>query len=205
MTVAFWILAVLLIASAMWVVTAKKPIYSVVGLLAHFAFLAITYFMLTAEFIAVIQFIVYSGAILILFLFVIALLSSGTAAFSVGPDRMPKAAIPAAIVALVALGFVVYGVSHAAFASTAGATTSMNGSALGPVGTANVFGSVADFGRALFTTNLLPFEVTALILMVAVIGVVLLAGDATPYVPSRKRARIVDREMRDAVLRAGEE
>ena len=45
---------------------------------------------------------------------------------------------------------------------------------------ADVFGSVADFGQSLFTTNLLPFEVTALLLMVAVIGVVLLAGDDEP-------------------------
>jgi hypothetical protein len=49
-----------------------------------------------------------------------------------------------------------------------------------------VFGSVANFGLSLFTTNLLPFEVTALLLMVAVIGVVLLAGDAEP---ARRRAK----------------
>jgi hypothetical protein len=75
----------------------------------------------------------------------------------------------------------------------------------GPVGAANVFGSVADFGKALFTTDLLPFEITAFILMVAVIGVILLAGDSAPYVQSRRRARIVEREMREAILRAGEE
>ena len=49
--------------------------------------------------------------------------------------------------------------------------------------------SVADFGTALFTTNLLPFEVTAFILMVAVIGVVLLAGDEAPAARRRKRRR----------------
>ncbi len=41
--------------------------------------------------------------------------------------------------------------------------------------------------------------------MVAVIGVILLAGDSAPYVPTRKRARLVEREMREAILRAGEE
>ena len=52
-----------------------------------------------------------------------------------------------------------------------------------------MFGSVADFGTALFTRNLLPFEVTAFVLMVAVIGVVLLAGDeAPPPAAGRKRA-----------------
>ncbi|MBD5654508.1 MAG: NADH-quinone oxidoreductase subunit J, partial [Candidatus Eremiobacteraeota bacterium] len=57
-----------------------------------------------------------------------------------------------------------------------------------------VFGSVGDFGVALFTAQLLPFEVTAFILMVAVIGVVLIAGDASPQPtlgshPEKKRSR----------------
>ncbi len=63
----------------------------------------------------------------------------------------------------------------------------------GATGDANVFGSVADFGIALFTRNLLPFEVTAFVLMVAIIGVVLLAGDETPAArrsPKRTRERI---------------
>jgi NADH:ubiquinone oxidoreductase subunit 6 (subunit J) len=51
------------------------------------------------------------------------------------------------------------------------------GSVSGPVGSADVFGSVTDFGRALFGPYLLPFEVTALVLAVAVIGVVMLAAD----------------------------
>lgn len=198
----FSILAVVLILSAIFVVTAKKPVYSVVGLLVHFAALAIMYFSLAAEFLAVIQIIVYSGAILMLFVFVIALLSSGVAPFSAGPDRLPKIAGPALAAVIVLLGFMVYSVARAPGVSTpprAGA------SAVAAVGTANSFGSVADFGRALFTTNLLPFEITAFILMVAVIGVILLAGDAAPYVPTRRRARIVEQEMREAILRAGEE
>jgi NADH-quinone oxidoreductase subunit J len=199
----FYTLAFILIASAIFVVTAQKAVYSVVGLLLHFAALAIMYFSLAAEFLAVIQIIVYSGAILMLFVFVIALLSSGVAPFTVGPNRLPRMAAPAVGVVTVALGFMVYGVAHipAAPAGNAPPATSI----AGPVGTANVFGSVADFGKALFTTNLLPFEITAFILMVAVIGVILLAGDAAPYVPTRKRARLVEREMREAIMRAGEE
>lgn len=198
--IAFWILGAIVIASAVWTISASKPVYSVVGLLLNFAALAIIYLTLSAEFLAVIQIIVYSGAILILFVFVIALLSSGVAPFSSGPNRMPKAAIPAGIVLLVALGALVYGLTNAAIVTPA---ASASGSTLGPVGTANVFGSVADFGRSLFTTHLLPFEITALILMVAVIGVVLLAGDAAPSVPTRKRAASVERSMREAILREG--
>lgn len=204
----FYILAFVLIASAIFVITAKKAVYSVVGLLAHFAALAVMYFSLAAEFLAVIQIIVYSGAILMLFLFVIALLSSGVAPFSVGPNRLPKIAGPALFAVIVILGFLVYGVAHVPAVAPHGASQvaqTASSSIAGPVGAANVFGSVGDFGKALFTTDLLPFEITAFILMVAVIGVILLAGESAPYVQSRRRARIVEREMREAILRAGEE
>jgi len=218
----FYVLAFVLIASAIFVITAQKAVYSVVGLLAHFAALAVMYFTLAAEFLAVIQIIVYSGAILMLFVFVIALLSSGVAPFSAGPNRLPKIAVPAILVVAVILGFSIYGVAHVPNVAPHGAGPSAlvnatfgapnpriaqtgTGSTQGPVGAANVFGSVGDFGKALFTTYLLPFEITAFILMVAVIGVILLAGDAAPYVQSRRRARIVERDMREAILRAGEE
>ena len=200
MTIAFWILAVLLVASAIFVITAEKPVYSVAGLLAHFFFLAVMYFMLSAEFLAVIQLIVYSGAILMLFVFVIALLSSGVTPFTLGPDRLPKIAAPAIGLVAILLAFVAYTISR-----EPAITPRVSAAYAGPVGAANVFGSVADFGRALFTANLLPFEITAFILMVAVVGVILLAGDSTPYVPTRKRARLVEREMREAIARAGED
>jgi NADH-quinone oxidoreductase subunit J len=171
--IAFWILALVLIASAVFTITATKPVYSVVGLLLNFVALAALYLSLNAEFLAFIQILVYSGAILILFLFVIALLSSGTKAFDIGPDRLPKIAVPGGIFALVVLaGIAVTAVRVPFVVHPTGA--------VGTAGQANVFGSVADFGNALFTTNLLPFEITAFILMVAVIGVVLLAGDETP-------------------------
>lgn len=199
----FWILGVLLIASAVFVITQRKPVYSVVGLLAHFAVLAVFYLTLGAEFLAVIQIVIYSGAILILFVFVIALLSSGVSAFSVGPNRMPRAAIPASMLAFVAFALLIYGILRAPLVSI-GAHASPT-SIAGPVGAPDVFGSVSDFGKALFTTHLLPFEITAFILMVSVIGVVALAGDARPYVPSLRHARAVEREMREAILRGGEE
>jgi NADH-quinone oxidoreductase subunit J len=197
----FWGLAILLLASAVWCVTAKKPVYSVVALLAHFFFLAATYLTLNAEFLAVIQLIVYSGAILILFLFVIALLSSGVAPFAAGPDKLPRIVYPVLLFGVAGLGFLTWALARANVVTP---VSSPSGSPLGPPGTADVFGSVGDFGTALFTANLLPFEITALILMVAVIGVVLLAGDQTPYVPTQRRADDVRREMREAILREGD-
>ena len=177
--IAFWILALLLVASAVFVITAEKPVYSVVGLMLNFVVLAAMYLTLSAEFLAVIQIIVYTGAVLVLFLFVIALLSSGTRAFDVGPDKMPKVLWPALVLIALTLFDVVYGVARAPIPTPPGAPA-LATSTLGPTGTAGVFGSVADFGKALLTTNLLPFEITALVLMVAVIGVVILAGDVTP-------------------------
>ncbi len=196
--IAFWILAVVMLASAIWCITATRPVYSVVALLLHFGALATMYLTLNAEFLAVIQLIVYSGAILILFLFVIALLSSGVAPFMVGPDRLPKIVYPALGLVVVALGFLTYALSRMSVLALPAANAGV-----APAGTANTFGSVADFGNALFTKFLLPFEMTALILMVAVIGVILLAGDQTPYVPSRKQAADNRRDMREAVLRGG--
>ncbi len=173
----FYLLAVVLIASAVFTVTQKSPVYSVVGLLVNFIALAALYFTLNAEFLGIIQIVVYSGAILMLFVFVIALLSSGIGPFAEGPNRLPRVALPAGIATLVAFGFLVFGLFHVPLATP---PAHASASTLGSVGTAGVFGSVGDFGVALFTVQLLPFEVTAFILMVAVIGVVLLAGDAAP-------------------------
>jgi NADH-quinone oxidoreductase subunit J len=192
--IAFWLLALVIIVSAVWTVAASKPVYSVVALLLNFAALAVLYVTLSAEFLAVIQIIVYSGAILVLFVFVIALLSSGVAPFATGPNRLPKIWLPGGIFVLAALGFVVYAASKAAtFAPRPS----------GPVGMANVFGSVANFGTALFTVQLLPFEITALILMVAVIGVITLGGELMRD-PTPRHERKVERAIREAILREGE-
>ena len=173
----FYVLALFLIASAAFTVTQKSPVYSVVGLLVNFLALAALYFTLNAEFLGIIQIVVYSGAILMLFVFVIALLSSGIGPFAEGPNRLPRIALPAVVATLAAFGFLAFGTLHAPLATPPAHASQ---STLGAVGTANVFGSVGDFGVALFTVQLLPFEVTAFILMVAVIGVVVLAGDASP-------------------------
>lgn len=200
----FAVLAVILIGSAVFTVTAVKPVYSVVGLLVNFVALAATYLSLQAEFLAVIQIVVYSGAILILFVFVIALLSSGTRPFDVGVDKAPRILIPALIFAIVALAGLTVAAVHTPAVIVQ--VPSTNGSA----GDANAFGSVANFGIALFTTNLLPFEVTAFILMVAVIGVVLIAGDPSPgsgQVSGRRRKRPGAREpiVKDLALRLAQD
>jgi NADH-quinone oxidoreductase subunit J len=161
----------------------------VVGLLVNFIALAAMYLTLQAEFLAVMLIVVYSGAILILFVFVIALLSSGTKPFDVGPNRARGILIPAVVVAVLTLAGMTVTALRAPVAVVQTVATN------GTTGDANAFGSVANFGAALFTTHLLPFEITAFILMVAVIGVVLIAGDEGPAgVPRRRPKRNVQRE-----------
>src|ERR1700719_4321048 len=126
----FWFLAVALVSTAIWCISSKKAVYSVVALLGHFAALAAMFLTLNAEFLAAMQVIVYSGAIMILFIFVIALLSSGVAPFSVGPNRLPRIGIPAIVIALVALGFLTFSLAHVTVPTPA---TSGSGSPLGPV------------------------------------------------------------------------
>jgi NADH-quinone oxidoreductase subunit J len=193
--IAFWAVGTILVASAVWTIAASKPVYSVVALLLNFAALAVLYLTLSAEFLAVIQIIVYSGAILVLFVFVIALLSSGVSPFATGPNRLPKIWMPAALIVGAAFAFVVYALAHAPVAAAP---------ATGAVGAAGVFGSVADFGKALFTVQLLPFEVTALILMVAVIGVITLGGEQMRETAPRSEKK-ADRAMREAILREGDD
>jgi NADH-quinone oxidoreductase subunit J len=185
--ITFWILAVLIVASAVFVVSAPRPVYSVLGLLVNFLCLAVMYLTLDAEFLAVIQVVIYSGAILMLFVFVIALLGSGVRAFSVGPNRLPRILVPMSILGAFALGGLLFVIVQSVVPGLPQATNATS------AGNAGVFGSVADFGQALFTTYLLPFEATAFVLMIAVIGVIALAGDIDP--PRRPRTkRLRDRE-----------
>jgi NADH-quinone oxidoreductase subunit J len=197
----FWLLAVALLATAVYVITAPKPVYSVVALLANFVVLAIMYLSLSAEFIAITQILVYTGAILILFLFVIALLTSGNITVALGPDRLPKISTPALFAIILTLIAIGYGAAHA-FGHIVPIPSPHPEL---QVGAAGAFGSVADFGATLFTQQLLPFELTALILMIAVIGVVVLAGDheALTQTDPRKLAKL-RRLEREAILREGE-
>lgn len=162
MIVLFWICAVVLLATGTWVISSRQPVHSVVGLIVNFAALAVLFLTLSAEFLAMVQIIIYAGAILVLFLFVIALLTAGDQPVEQGPGRLPFQALPSVLAGLAAL--VVMGT---------GVRIAWSQSAAAPVGD---FGTVATFGQQLLTTHLFAFEVTALILLIAIIGVVMMAG-----------------------------
>lgn len=157
----FIALSIVAVAAAVGVLVSKNPVYSALALLVNFAMLAVMYVTLQAQFIAVVQVIVYAGAIVVLFLFVIMLIGSETRLLgSRGRSRQISTGI--AVVAGVAF------LASLAYISVAGA------GAAGP-GETPGFGSVQAIGEALFTQYLLPFELASVLLLVAMIGAVVLA------------------------------
>ena len=162
MTALFAVCALVIVASAIGVVASRHPVHSVVALIVNFAALAVLYLTLSAEFLAMMQIIIYAGAILVLFLFVIALLTVGNDPIERGASRLPEQTGQAVIAGLVALGLIGWGVR----------------ADWGPAAAKSVpdLGSVGTFGVQLLTTHVFAFEATAFVLLVAIIGVVMMAG-----------------------------
>ncbi len=171
--------AVIAIAGALGVIVAKNPIRGAMGLLLLILSVAGLFLSLQAQFLAFIQLIVYAGAVVVLFLFVIMLLGPSAVA---PPDRhgVVVRALGAAVFALFLLGAVaplwhsahMHGQSHAS----------------------PDFGGIDAFGWALFTDALVPFELSSALLMVAVLGAVAVArgrqGEAARARPSSQPGRL---------------
>lgn len=165
MTAVFWIAGILAVAGALGVIVAKTPVHSVISLVVNILALAALYLALHAEFLALIQVIVYAGAIMILFLFVIALLTA---------RKDPIERTEGKLEGQRELGLVTAvggAVLMIAVAASAGLGRMPANEALPPG-----FGSAAAFGRELLTTHIFSFELTAFVLLAAVIGVVVLVG-----------------------------
>ena len=161
-TITFVLLAIGLIGTAVLVVTRRNPIVSVLLLIANFFFLAVLYLTLDAQFIAIIQILVYAGAIMVLFLFVIMLLNLGDVRRLTEQLTVRK---------WVAVGFAVAMLLQIVlplFMNTAGI-------AQRPHARAVELGTVEYLGRALFTQYVLPFEVVSLLLLAAIVGAIVLA------------------------------
>ena len=155
----FYGFAALMLGAALFVVLSSHPVYSVVALVFSFMNLAALYFLMEAYFIGVLQVLVYAGAIMVLFLFVIMLLSAKPDEKVKGPGSSGKWWQIAAMLGLllvlmvVALQFVP--------APSAVAETSV--------------GEIEPIGKALFGPYMLPFEVASLLLTAALVGTVFLA------------------------------
>jgi len=163
----FWgILAALAVGSGLGVILIRNPIYCALSLVVNFFLLAVMYLLLRAEFLAAIQVIVYAGAIMVLFIFVIMLLNLG------GEETRDKLRVlrPLAfLLGLVLLVEVVAALRYRAYAVE-------NPALSFPLVSAPpaVTGGVREFGRLLFTDYLLPFEITSVLLLIAIVGAVVL-------------------------------
>jgi NADH-quinone oxidoreductase subunit J len=157
--VVFWIFAIPLLVSAIGVVVARNPVSAAMSLVAAFFFLAGIYVLLTAHLLAFLQVLVYAGAIMVLFLFVIMLLTTGDENYA--RARVKAMQVAGVFGAAGVMAVVVRAVQE-----------------LGPLPMRQVaqdFGTVKAVGRILFTQYLLPFEATSLLLLVAIVGAVVVA------------------------------
>ncbi len=157
----FFLLGILAIASAILTVASKNPVMSALSLVFNFFMLAGLYLTLQAQFVAVIQILVYAGAIMVLVIFVIMLLNLGDEK-SLKEKFNWRKGLAILVAAGLAVQFVV------AFFATP------SGNVLLPEASAEI-GTPASIGNVLFNDYLLPFEAISLLLLVAIIGSVILA------------------------------
>jgi len=155
----FLLLAVLLVAAALTVVAHPSPVYSACALVVTLFVLSVLFVGLDAQLVAVLQVIVYAGAIVVLFLFVIMLLNLTQT------EPHPTGGAPLVAVAVGGGVAVVTLVASALRRVTAPSAPGL------PAG----FGETAALARRLFTAYLLPFELTSVLLLVAIVGAVGLA------------------------------
>jgi NADH-quinone oxidoreductase subunit J len=175
-SLSFLYFGTVIVLTAILVVALRKPVYSVIALLVMLFHIAGLFVTLHAEFLAAVQLIVYAGAILVLYLFVVMLLNvkeddSYQRQFRLGMG-----------LGLLALAEVVYIVSAAGLPEEP-----VREPAAAPSAAA---GNTETVGRALYTTYLFPFEVASLILLVAMIGAILMAkkGVMGPETPTAVQA-----------------
>jgi NADH:ubiquinone oxidoreductase subunit 6 (subunit J) len=183
-SVVFFIAAIGAIAGAIGVVALRNPFYSVLALVGHLLCLAALFLLLRAEFIAAAQVVVYAGAVMVLYLFVVSYIGGGVQPLAPGGAQLRG-------VAALAVG--------ALFVELAIAVLGSGLSAIDGDGAPYVpgFGTPAAIGEALLTKFLLPFELASLLLLVAAVGAVVLArrragttlgdqpGDAARYITPR--------------------
>ncbi len=159
----FVIFGVLAVAGAINLLLQRHPINSALSLVVVMISLAVLYFSLGAEFLAAAQVIVYSGAVMVLFVFVIMLLNAGEEERTTGSRAAYLAGFPGAAAILALLAFVFLSERNALGAAALGGH--LNG----------VVSNISEISRVLFRDLLLPFEVTSVLVLVAILGAVVLA------------------------------
>jgi NADH-quinone oxidoreductase subunit J len=156
----FFVFALLAVAGAVMLILAREPIHSALALVLVMISLAMIYLLLGAEFIAAVQIIVYAGAVMVLFVFVIMLLNMGLEERT-NFSKFAYVGVVGGFVLLLEIG-------HWMFHSSIGAAI-----ANGP-GAANAFSTV-ELSRLLFRSYLFPFEATSFLILIAILGALVLA------------------------------
>jgi NADH-quinone oxidoreductase subunit J len=160
--VTFVVFAIPLVITASLVVVSRSPMYAAMNLVGAFFFMAGIYVLLSAHLIAFLQILVYAGAVMVLFLFVIMLLS-------IGDEHLQKERTKA---------MQLFGVLGAVgLAAVLGAAITQAGDGAGWARVDGAFGTVKAVGNVLYTEYLLPFEATSLLLLVAIVGAVVVAKE----------------------------
>ncbi len=154
----FWFLTVMALGSALMVITSKSPVHSVLWLIVTFFAISGHYIMMNAQFLAIVNLIVYAGAIMVLFLFVVMLMNLNT-------DAEPQKNKLLKFAGLISGGSL-FLVILAALSKSGGATVQLNeGNA----------GLVKNLGKALFNDFVLPFEISSVLFLSAMIGAVVIS------------------------------
>jgi NADH-quinone oxidoreductase subunit J len=162
--ISFYLFAAIAVVASLLVIGQRNPMHSVMLLIVSFGALSGLYILLDAPFTAVTQIIVYAGAIMVLFLFVVMLLNAHTEDEIIPPSLGPHGMKIAVLLSL-ALGWEAIWafsrISRTAFSNEPGVTGSIS--------------SVARIGAGIFTTHAFAFEVTSVLILVAMVGAVVIA------------------------------
>jgi NADH-quinone oxidoreductase subunit J len=156
--VLFLVFAGFCLAGAINLLVQSHPINSALSLIVVMASLAVLYLLLGAEFLAAAQVIVYAGAIMVLFTFVVMLLNAGREERTLGSRAARVVGFPAVVVILAVL-----------------ATVILNAQGLGTASLSEGITTTEELSTVLFTKLLLPFEVTSVLILIAILGAVALA------------------------------
>ncbi len=178
--IVFYLLAAFAVISAVMCITQRNPVPSALWLVSAMFALAGIYVLLNAQFIAAMQVLVYAGAVMVLFMFVIMLLNLGKdeeGDVKKGPTRLVAALVGAAIVAsLLTVRHTSVASLTAGLIETAGAGSPLNLAGGGAVQSAAAFSNpIGAVAKPMFETYLVPFEITSILLLAAAVGAVVLA------------------------------
>ena len=183
--VLFFIAAIGAIAGAIGVVTLRNPFYSVLALVVHLVSLAVLFLLLRAEFVAAVQVVVYAGAVMVLYVFVVAYVGGEGEASASGCTARPPAGRGAAAPGGAVLGGALLVELLIALLGTGLEAVDSYGAGYAP-GTARLSARPAYIGELLLTRFLLAFEIASFLLLIAAVGAVVLArrrgglGDEDP-------------------------